>query len=71
MMFRNLHICVVCSIRSNGKNTPACITGIDSSRQLHSGPASDWSPIMGKADQLRKFSDRILEGRIHAGESKR
>lgn len=71
LMYRNSHVCVICKITSNGTDTPTCITGMDSSRQLHQGPASDWTPVMGKQDELLKFSDGILGCILQERESKR
>lgn len=71
LMYRNSQVCVICKITSNGNNTPTCITGMDCKRQLHQGPPGDWSPIMGKQDELLKFSDGILGGILKERGAKR
>lgn len=71
LMYRNSQVCVICKITSNGNNTPTCITGMDSNRQLHQGPAGDWSPIMGRHEELLKFSDGMLGGILQKRGAKR
>lgn len=55
MMYRKSEICVVCSISSDGKNSPVCITGIDSRNRLHTGPAGEWSSVMGSRESIAGF----------------
>ena len=71
LMYRNSQVCVICSITSNGNDTPTCITGMDSKRQLHQGPVGDWSSIMGREDELLKFSNGMLDEILLRRESKR
>lgn len=61
MMYRNSHICLICNIISNSKDAPASIVGIDGENRIHSGPAEDWSCIIGSGEALRRFGDNVLD----------
>ena len=70
LMYRNSQVCLVCNITSNGNNAPASITGIDSNNMLHEGPVSDWSSVIGKADELLKFGDDVFKNILQSKEVK-
>ena len=70
LMYRNSQVCLICNITSNGANAPASITGIDSSSQLHEGPVSDWSTVIGKGDALHQFGNDVFRNILQSKEAK-
>ena len=70
LMFRNSHICLICNIVSNGDNTPAIIMGIDSNLKKYEGTPDDWSTVIGKGEELKEFSNAVLNKNIKGKQSK-
>jgi hypothetical protein len=70
MIFRKSQICLICNIISNNNGEPACIVGIDAQSRIHKGTAQEWSCIIGKSEELRKFGDNILDNILHQREIK-
>lgn len=70
LMYRNSQICLICNITSNGSNAPVSIMGIDCNNQMHEGPVSDWSTIIGKSEQLQKFSDSVFNNILQGKQTK-
>ncbi len=64
LMYRNSQICLVREIISTDNGAPACIVGIDSNNNICKGPATEWTSVIGKADRLRSFSDKVLDNII-------
>lgn len=70
LMYRNSQVCLICNITSNGSDAPASITGIDSNNQVHEGPVSDWSSVIGKTEEMLKFSDNVFRNILQGKEVK-
>ena len=70
LMYRNSQICLICNITSNGANVPISIMGIDCNNQMHEGPISDWSTIIGKSEHLKEFSDSVFNNILQGKEIK-
>lgn len=64
LMYRNSQICLVREINSTDNGAPACIVGVDSNNNICKGTAAEWSSVIGKANQLRNFSDNVLDNII-------
>ena len=71
MVYRNSLVCVICRINSDTQNNTIRITGMDSNGNLHTGTDSDWSSVMGRKEDLKEFSSRILGGILDGKKTKR